>query len=367
MEQQSLLAEVALRLAKSPEDVATEGLAYLLTRSETGRTLIRRIVADWLSRPIEPISIVKSQVDGGDGSRPDLECQDSDGSPLVIFENKFWAGLTEAQPNRYLQRLETKGGGLWFVAPSKRLRFLWPELLNRTADSFNDVETVWDKSELKLARVGEHRILALTSWAFLLDKLGTAFESEGEISLVSDIRQLMGLAAKMETAGFVPLSVADLTAPTARHVVQFCELVNSLVESFLQEQFASKKGLKASAGQGWYGHYIRIHGYGCNVSFHAPMWFQHGRSPIWLSVKSPDWKYPEFFERAMDKHFSLDAFVPIRDGAWSGVWIPLSIPEGRELDAVIEVMVKDLNRIAAVMSLGLSDNGVYTSTEADGG
>src|SRR5262249_55606764 len=165
----------------------------------------------------------RSQVGAADGSRPDLEAHDAQGIPVVIFENKFWAGLTPAQPVLYLRRLAERGGALCFVGPAARLPMLWPELTQRATTTPASVRVLRDEPELKVAHVGENRGLALASWNFLLEQLHQALEAQRDQRLAEDVRQLMGLAARMDTSGFIPLTLADLTAPTARHVVQFCE------------------------------------------------------------------------------------------------------------------------------------------------
>jgi hypothetical protein len=43
LQDESLLGELALRLANSPEDVATEGLACILARSDAARGLVQRL------------------------------------------------------------------------------------------------------------------------------------------------------------------------------------------------------------------------------------------------------------------------------------------------------------------------------------
>lgn len=103
-----------------------------------------------------------------------------------------------------------------FVAPTARLRLLWLELISRAATDFEDVRALRDESELKVAYVREDLGLVVASWSFLLGQLRNALEAQGEPSLVADVRQLMGLAARMDTGGFIPLTVSDLTAPTAR-------------------------------------------------------------------------------------------------------------------------------------------------------
>jgi hypothetical protein len=364
----SILADLALRLARSPEDVATEGLAYVLGRSEAARACIQRLAADWAPAPLRPITLFRSQVGAEDGSRPDLEAHDAAGVPVVIFESKFWAGLTPAQPVLYLRRLADHGGVLSFIAPTARLPMLWPELTQRATTNSAPVRVLRDEPELKVAYVGENRGLVLASWSFLLGQLREALEAQGEPALVADVRQLMGLAARMDASGFLPLTVSDLTAPTARHVVQFCEIVNAAVDLLLREPFASSKGLRATGGQGWYGRYLRLHGLVCFLSFDAPLWAEHGRSPIWLRLTFPDSLYPSQIEQAIARLLGRDGYVRPGDAARPGVWVPARVPEGRERDAVIASLVDQVLKLADVLQgIARPEAPVETPPEAEGG
>jgi hypothetical protein len=345
--QHSILAELALRLARSPEDVATEGLAYVLGRSEAARTCVHRLAGGWAPVALRPITLFRSQVGATDGSRPDLQGHDAQGKPVVIFENKFWAGLTPAQPVEYLQRLAAQGGVLCFVAPAGRLPILWPELIQRASTGAAQVGVRRDESELKVAHVGENRSLVIVSWSFLLGQLREALEAQGELALVADVLQLIGLAARMDTSGFIPVSVTDLTAPTARHVLQFCDVVDAAVELLLGKPFASKRGLKATAAQGWYGHYLRLHGLVCFLSFDAPLWAKHGRSPIWLRTTFPE--SPPQIEQAIARLLGHDGYVRPGDAERPGVWVPVQLPEGCERDAVIASVVDQTLRVADVL------------------
>lgn len=349
---ESLLGELALRLAKSPEDVATEGLLYILSRSEGARSLVQRLASEWAGRALPPIAFFRSQVGGGDDSRPDVEAQDADGKPVVILEDKFWASLTDGQPVAYLRRLTQRGGVLCFIVPTSRTILLWDELTRRTQEAEgSEVVLVRDEPELKIGRVDANRTLVLTSWGFILGQIGAVLEAEGNLALVADLRQLSGLASRMETSGFVPFTLSDLTAPTPRHVVQLCNLVDAAVSRVLQESFANKKGLKATAGSGWYGHYLRLHDHGCQLSFNAPMWNRYGRSPLWLWVRSPDWKPSDAADRALVRHYGNDACISVTDG-WGagGTWLAIRLLEGRELDTVVSDVVRQLADVAGVLS-----------------
>jgi hypothetical protein len=367
--QHSILADLALRLAKSPEDVATEGLAYVLSRSDAARACVQRLADEWAPVALRPITLFQSQVGATDGARPDLEAHDAQGKPVLIFENKFWAGLTPAQPVEYLQRLAAQGGVLCFVAPTARLLMLWPELLQRATIGLVQVGVRREESELKIAHVGDKCSLVLASWSFLLSQLREALEAQGEVALVADVRQLIGLAARMDTTGFIPLTVADLTASTARHVLQFCEVVNAAVDGHLvHEPFASVRGLKATGGQGWYGRYVRLHGLVCFFSFDAPIWAEHGRSPIWLRMTFPNEPYSSQVEQAVARLLGHDGYVRPGDVKRPGVWVPIRIPEGRERDAVIDSVVHQVLKVAAVLhGIAPPDTTVAAPLQAEGG
>ena len=81
---------------------------------------------------LNPVTHVYTQVTGEEGERPDLVGYDDEGIERVLIEAKFWAGLTENQPNAYLERSpDNSPSVLLFVAPEARLNTLWPELCRR--------------------------------------------------------------------------------------------------------------------------------------------------------------------------------------------------------------------------------------------
>lgn len=155
----------------------------------------------------------------------------------------------------------------------------------------------------------------------------------------------------MEKEGFRPFTAGDLTGDTPRLVLRICDVVDGAVQQLLTRPFANKKSLKASAGQGWYGHYLRIYGFGCQLIMTAGRWSANGVSPVWLRVSSGDWRgLPEALRlplrSAVDDPSSL-----IEDHAygWVGYWMPIRLAEGREREAVLKDMLRQLERIAAVL------------------
>jgi hypothetical protein len=347
---ESLLADLALRMMKSAEDVATEGRAYVLQRSDAARAWLQRTVSEWLPGMPRRIESFRTQATAEDKSRPDLEAHDADGVPVILFENKFWAGLTDNQPVAYLKMLESGGGALCFVAPTVRVPLLWTEVVNRAKKEYPGLQMGTNEEHLKLARHGENLLLAMTSWDYLLRRVLEAVDMAGDSAMAGDIRQLQGLAARMDTAGFIPLTAEDITGSTARLVLQVCDLINLTMEELLQRSFASKQGLRAAAGQGWYGHYFWLQGHACQLAFKASMWAEHGGSPVWLRVLSPSWKYTVETDQAMNHHLGKEACFAVRAGSDRGTWTPIHLPEGRERDDVVAAMVRQIEKVAKAVS-----------------
>src|SRR4051794_38911803 len=111
----ALLAELAVMMATSPEDVATRALELIFQRSTVARGAANRLIDNWRGRPAQPVARWASQVAGQDGGRTDLQGFGEREETIAILENKFWAGLTENQPETYLSR---------FLAPDGVLAFL---------------------------------------------------------------------------------------------------------------------------------------------------------------------------------------------------------------------------------------------------
>src|SRR5262249_49788258 len=144
------------------ENLANEGLAYVLGRSAEARRLFLRFLER--SGPTFPIDVTfRTQAAEADGAIPDLVGWDAAGAQGVIVEAKFWAGLTGQQPNGYLARLPA-GGLLVFVAPALRFESLWPELLARCRDPCHAAEVVSGCGpDWRVAGLADGKRLALTS------------------------------------------------------------------------------------------------------------------------------------------------------------------------------------------------------------
>ena len=99
--QNSLLAHIVPMYGKT-ELVATEALKYILEQSEAARHALEQMLS---AAGVEVGALTKFQTEapGDEGERVDLVCFDADGAKRVLIEAKFWARLTDHQPNTYLE------------------------------------------------------------------------------------------------------------------------------------------------------------------------------------------------------------------------------------------------------------------------
>lgn len=343
----TLLADLALLLSFSTENVATRALELLLARSVAARNALNRVVNEWRGRVGPRASRWASEVGGSDDARTDLEGYDETGGLVAILENKFWAGLTENQPSTYLRRLLTSDGILVFVAPASRVMMLTHELEMRMNALGETAATFANVGSSRVARDSSGRTIAVTSWTALLDNLDAAMQAEGESDNLADLRQLRALVVKMEIESFRPFSITDLTGDTPRLLLRLGTLVDLAVQQLLTRSFIDKKGLKASGGQGWYGHYIRIHGFGCQLIMTAHRWSAFGLSPVWLRITAGAWAFPEALQPPLRGALDDPSWLfEDRSRYWSGIWLPIRLLEGRERDSVVENMVRQVERIA---------------------
>ena len=124
---------VQRRFSQHSEDIATDALAYILGASEAARAgflrLLRGIVPE-----LPDLYFRTQQAEGS--ARPDMWGYDL-GTPRVLVENKFWAGLTDNQPVTYLGLLAEypQPTILLVVVPAARGAAVWRELCRRVDGS----------------------------------------------------------------------------------------------------------------------------------------------------------------------------------------------------------------------------------------
>ena len=282
--QNSLLAHIVPMYGKT-ELVATEALRYILEQSEAARTALEGMI---VNAGVEVGSLTRFQTEaiGDEGERVDLVCYDEHGTERVLIEAKFWAGLTDNQPNTYLARLpEDIHSALLFVAPAQRIETLWPELCRR-AEEQHELRVTSDtptSGELRGVSVGGngHKML-VTSWRAVLEQMESQASIAGDRAVVTDIEQLLGLTERMDSDAFLPIHSDELGQDFPRRMINLVTLVDRATERAIASGWADASGLRATPQ--WYGHgrYLRLHGVTVWFGIDLRWWAGQGDSPLWV-------------------------------------------------------------------------------------
>ena len=174
---ESILSHIASKFITEYENVANSSIAYLLNKYSAARESLRII----LNVETVPNYYVTESSTKGHG-RPDITSSYDDGSKIII-EGKFWANLTENQPNNYIKELGSKGR-LLFLAPEKRENSLKSEI------------------EIRLRKIDER--IMVYSWKKFIELIESENKKEYNDSLASDLLQLKELCQKMDIEGLPP-------------------------------------------------------------------------------------------------------------------------------------------------------------------
>lgn len=346
MRTDSIFAEIVLRLAPHPENLATEALLYILRKyPETWEPLRAWLCQGGAELPAS-LTFSSQVFNEADSSIPDLVGVDSAGDSVLIIEAKFWADLTPNQPSTYLRRLPpNKAAMVLVVAPEKRLDILWPKLrLNCEAADIQLSNESTASNDLHVAAAGSDHLLAVTSWRAVLALLRTDADIRHERDLHSDVEQLSGLCARMDSTEFLPLGPEDLSRLIGQRVQQFADLVDRVVTLLVRSHGANTKGLTTGGRQSTYGRFFRLHSLGCFLAYSPPMWSRYGETPLWLVVKDADWQSSKTLH---DQVHRLFAGSPNRVCEHDGeTYVGIRLLVGAESATVIADIVRQILMVA---------------------
>ena len=262
----------------------------------------------------------------------------------MLVEAKFWAGLTDNQPNAYLDRLPNDGraAALLIVAPEARLETLWAELC-RLAGCQPTEATGNPRS----AAIAGNKRLILLSWRVLLDSLSTQAAIQGDPLIEADIAQLRALCQRQDEDAFLPLRVDELAPAFPRRLLQLNRLIDDATELAKQARIANTERLARAAQTYGYGRYLKLGQADSDVwagawfGIHQELWASRRETPIWLVVSA--WEdtlpLPELRRR-------------LGEDIWAGTEsaIPIHLPTGVERDTVLNAIVERLRCIATAVT-----------------
>ncbi len=236
----SVLAHVIRGSKLQDEPAATQALAFILSRKPE----MVLAISQMLQIDFKPGRVAAEKVEDESKSRVDLTIHDSEGKVRILIENKFWAGLTEAQPLGYLDKLSELRSALLFIVPEKRMRTIWDELRDRCEKGKRGFNNKTYSQNIYLARVKDKNLF-VTSWSYVLEQLSEKADSIGQERIKQDIMQLRGLTKQMDLDAFLPLRESEVSDQwLARRVMNYAGLIDAIIEELESRKIAVKKGDK---------------------------------------------------------------------------------------------------------------------------
>lgn len=257
----SLLSHIAGNFISQYENVANSSVAYLLNRYPACRRALARLI-DVNHVPANYVT----ELSTGENGRPDISGIDVDGKRTVIIEGKFWANLTNNQPQNYLKELE-ENGMLLFLAPEARRESLVAEISKRLD--------------------GEDDRVLVQSWLSSLDLMERENSKDHDGDLASDLLQLRSLCEQMDQEGMPPLSTEDLDPMHGRICYQLAELLtdcNHLLRNWQDADLSRSRFAGFLFGIGFF---FNAFGMECWLGFQSGDWWTRpSHTPIWLQLSA---------------------------------------------------------------------------------
>ena len=278
----TLLAYLVSSFPGNTENIATEALGHIFRHSDASVVALNDVVQSGV-RGVSPIINLSTQVVQPDGTRPDLVGFDEDGKQRVLIEVKFWAELTPSQPNSYLKCLPDDGPAVvGFLAPEDRIASLWAQLMGRMRGEFGTLTET--DAERRCVRVGDdQRHLMTVSWGGLLDSMAARSGDDGQTTVVNEIRQLRTLARYADQGALKPIGQDEgFDAESQDRQRLMRRLIDAATERGIQEEWVSRRGLRATPRSYGYGRYIRLHSRIVWFGVNLDLFGFHGRRPCGL-------------------------------------------------------------------------------------
>lgn len=335
----SVLAHVVLGGPQQTEPAATQALTYILNKSPSFVCSLIELLGD------EKFQFEPGRVDAElshEEGRPDLAIYDKYGALRVFVENKFWAGLTKAQPVFYLDKLPIDSpSALIFVVPKQRIRTVWNELKERCLGA--KLEWSDQSVELDLMRASvDRKSLLVTSWEYLLKRLLDVSHSKGFDNVSSDISQLLGLTTSMNLDAFLPLRDEETNnQEISSRLINYIDLIADIVSVLESIRIidGDHRGGATPYSRGRYMKFIKAKTMPFWFGVHLKVWRDEGISPMWCWFGTSTGVAITHFQKLPD------LFKDVKSRG-DGLYIPIRLKNGVEREKVVEHAVAQIEQIA---------------------
>ena len=338
----TLFAQILPMFTNQTERVATEALRHILQQSEPARNALERMLLD-AGVEVGSLTGFLTEVAGEEGERVDLVCYDDLGTERVLIEAKFWAGLTDNQPNTYLARLpKDTHSALLFVAPAQRIETLWPELCARAETDYR-LTMLSESGDVRSSTVdgSEGKMMAI-SWRTVLERMALRANADEDAVTVMDITQLRGLTDDKEVNITSSLIEEELKAGY-RGSVPDClkRLVDDVIERAKRNPRIKNIGRRSSSA-GSYHRYFWLAGQYVWLGIYPQQWTYHRNTPLWL------WFIPfSGVPRHLLEPYSMEYCGSGRD---EYIHLPIHLQTCVEYDTMLENTLLQIEHIGCIIN-----------------
>lgn len=294
----SLLGHLYTHIKGSTEDVATMSLQYLLNTYDELNQSFNTLLSSRFQTEIDKTTSYVCQSTGADKERPDMSGKNINGQEVILFEIKFYAGLTSNQPLTYLKRIKNNGGfGLVVICPKERMISLWHTLLLKC--NSEKVEELGNN----LAKVNDTKMILL-SWEEIISiLLHTANTSEKDS--IGDIEQLKSYCEMIASKSFTPFKSEDLGSDLASKYNRLMYVLDRVVDSLIADKRieANLNGTRITPARDGYRRFFSINQYAVNLQLNLNYWMDDRcvDTPYWISFRDSNWNTTPEIIKATEK------------------------------------------------------------------
>lgn len=335
----SLLGQFYTRIRGKHEDFASEGLVYILQQSDRAKRALNNIIEHDSGLVFDNINYSTQNV-GKNKERPDISGKDKNGKEVIIMEAKFWAELTNNQPIEYLNRMGDNSV-LIFICPDLRTRPIFNELRIRIEkDEIYGNQFRQDTNSRSFSFDGNKKLIIKT-WKEILDTIKHNLMQGNELSLLSDIDQIIGLCEIIDSTSFQPYQDEDFAPSIARKINSYYNLADKVVDELKKNNLVDTAGLNAQGQRYGYTRYFKAELIALALEVRFDYWEKDVNTPFWLclrEIQTTDgkWTQTERFKNEIRNVVAKNSFTLYED---KGI---LFVPIIPLLEKTEDVVIKDI-------------------------
>jgi len=339
----SLLGQFYNRIRGSQEDIASEGLAYILQHSKSARNALQKIIKLESGLDFEDINYTTQNV-GEKLERTDISGYNFDNQEVIILEAKFWASLTDNQPIGYLKRL-SENSILVFICPTLRVRPVFEEIKKRIFDAKLEFESNPDSHFIKLAK---NKSVVVKTWNEILGTIRLQLVQDND-QYLSDIDQIIGFCETVDSNAFMPFQREDFSPSKAKRINSFYDIADKVISELEKRGFANTTGLKTTPQRCGYTRYFKMGTMASALNVRFDYWEKVADTPFWFcfygnTTKGDKWIQNEHFKKEI-KNIASKYSVITYESNKKELFLPIFPVVEQTEDVVVRNIVEEIIKL----------------------